>query len=237
MTIFLRPMLAIAGCLVVILGVGTARAEHPGSVFAERSVELPTLRSTLFSATASTARSAQWSTAGAPSAKAIGVLMPRFPRDYEEVAERQPEDHTPIFRVRHEAAARSKDAKCSYCHQGLSGSTRDSCHDCHAVMRPRSHTARFSSAIHGRLAAADATKCAVCHEVDYCTACHQIAPENHFPIDAFILKHNRAARANPRSCLTCHTYEATCVQCHASELAPMRQSAVSALRTSLRRLP
>src|SRR5262249_1374280 len=122
------------------------------------------------------------------------------------------------------------DAKCEYCHLGLSRSKRDSCNDCHAVMRPRSHGVRFRTSEHGRIAAIDQRRCAVCHETEYCTECHQIAPDNHFPIQSFTTHHQRLARANPRSCLTCHSFEATCAECHVSMTAPPGSNLSSALR-------
>jgi hypothetical protein len=222
------PALAVAVATALALSENNALADHPGSIFATKSVAVPSLLPSLLAATGTTV----------PEMRSTSVAAPalQYYREREAVEERQPDDHTPLFRIRHESAARSKDAKCSYCHAGLSGSTRDACNDCHAVMRPRSHTVRFSSVVHGRLAAVNSTKCAVCHEGDYCTACHQITPESHFPLNTFILKHNRTARANPRSCLTCHSYETTCAKCHASGLAPIQQSA-AALRAALRRLP
>lgn len=133
---------------------------------------------------------------------------------------KRPDDHTPIFRSRHAEAASSRDAKCGYCHTGLSGSAKDSCTDCHAVMRPKSHSLRFRNTEHGRLAAANARACATCHEVDFCTECHKIAPPNHSPLATFRYRHERAARFNPRSCMTCHTFESTCQDCHLNNIAP-----------------
>ena len=139
------------------------------------------------------------------------------PEEFEEhplPSTRRPDDHTAMFRVRHEGAASSDNAKCKYCHVGVSGSPVSSCQDCHVVMRPRSHTARFRGVRHGRLAAIDPKTCATCHEVDYCTGCHNIAPPSHFPLSRFRMQHSRRASANPRACLTCHTTEATCFRCH-----------------------
>jgi hypothetical protein len=155
---------------------------------------------------------------GAPSPDAFAAYRASLD------AVKRPEDHTPLFRFRHEKAAASKDAKCRYCHSGLSQSSRDACNDCHTVMRPKSHGVRFRSTEHGRLAALDQSRCATCHEVEYCTECHQIPPDNHYPIQNFSTRHERVARANPRSCLTCHTFEATCAECHTGSTAPMGTS-------------
>ena len=143
----------------------------------------------------------------------------------------KPEDHSPLFRVRHESAARSADAKCGYCHEGLSGSNRDSCNDCHAVSEPRSHTLRFRSVSHGRAAARDPQACATCHEVDTCTACHAQRPPSHGA--DFRARHDRAAAFNPRACMTCHNFESTCVECHNGAWDPAG-AATNALRRSPR---
>lgn len=136
----------------------------------------------------------------------------------------RPEDHTLIFRRHHEKAAAAGGAKCAYCHTGLSEATRDSCYDCHAVMRPTTHTARFATTGHGRIATTERQKCSACHEIDYCTSCHAITPESHFPLSTFVTKHGRVARGNPRSCLTCHSFESTCVECHSTSVSSGPQS-------------
>ncbi|MCB9529284.1 MAG: hypothetical protein H6701_13035 [Myxococcales bacterium] len=127
---------------------------------------------------------------------------------------RSPDDHTPLFRTRHGAAAASPDARCGYCHGEVSGG-RDACQDCHAVMRPDSHTLHFRNATHGRIAARDPRACATCHEVDYCAACHSVPPPSHR--GDFARDHRRVAAFNARSCLTCHSFEGTCIECHVSQ--------------------
>lgn len=155
-------------------------------------------------------------TARAPSGAVEAALLPRGSITH------LPEDHTPLFRRRHGDAASDPNAKCQFCHQGVSGSSRDACSDCHATMRPRSHGLRFQGPRHGRLAADTPDACATCHEVDYCTACHQIAPPSHFPLAAFTRNHTQRARTNTRSCLTCHSFEATCERCHDVSAVPRR---------------
>jgi hypothetical protein len=134
----------------------------------------------------------------------------------------RPDDHTPLFRFNHGEMASSPDAKCSYCHTGLSGSPRDSCRDCHATWKPRNHSIRWRGVEHGREAAVNAQRCATCHEVDFCTECHNIPPPNHSPLVTFRYNHGRLARFNARSCLTCHTFETTCVDCHVLSVEPVR---------------
>jgi len=148
------------------------------------------------------------------NARAPASAPPAIARAPATLAERRPSDHTPMFRTRHEQAARDDDNKCNYCHQGISGSHRDACNDCHATMRPRSHGLRFQGPRHGRVAAESPAKCATCHETDFCTACHDIPPPSHFPISSFLTRHSLRARTNARSCLTCHTFESTCERCH-----------------------
>lgn len=142
----------------------------------------------------------------------------------------RPEDHTPLFRYNHGQAASSADAKCGYCHTGLSGSPRDSCRDCHATWKPRNHTIRWRGVEHGRQAAVDAQRCATCHEVDFCTECHNIPPPNHSPLSVFRYQHGRLARFNVRSCVTCHTFETTCIDCHVLPVVP-----IEAQQSGLRR--
>lgn len=202
-----------------------ACGEHEGSVRAAKPsfqfLELPSLLKVVATATTGTSTPAAAKPPPPkeePKAfpKATGVFSrPKPPKKTSSVA---PQDHTPIFRTRHERAAEADGAACNYCHLGVSGSTRDACQDCHAVTRPRSHTLRFRTVGHGRLSAKDPQACATCHEIDYCTECHNVAPQSHFPLRSFRARHARAARVNPRSCMTCHTFEATCVRCHSLDL-------------------
>ncbi len=134
----------------------------------------------------------------------------------------KPENHTVFFRINHEQAASSKDAKCGYCHTGLSGSPRDSCKDCHSTWKPRNHSIRWKSSEHGRQAAANQQRCATCHEVDFCTSCHSVPPPNHSPLGVFRYRHGRVARFNVRACVTCHTFETTCIECHTQNIVPIR---------------
>jgi hypothetical protein len=144
---------------------------------------------------------------------------PRLPSKANTLDTVRPEDHTPLFRLRHARAASSNDAKCVFCHSGLSGSPVDNCRECHAVMKPENHLARWRSVSHGREAAKNPQRCATCHEIDYCTECHSLTPASHFPLEQFRQRHNRSARANPRSCMTCHSFESTCSKCHGTAIS------------------
>ena len=130
----------------------------------------------------------------------------------------RPAFHTESFRVHHEAAASAPDAKCFACHQNVRPSTqaRDQCMECHQVMRPISHTARWKDDLHGEYAAIDRTTCSMCHVADYCTRCHNELPRSHQPLPLFKAGgHARLAMLNQRACMTCHTFQNTCAECHA----------------------
>ena len=129
-----------------------------------------------------------------------------------------PENHTIAFRKDHGEAAAAPDARCVYCHTGLSGSSKDSCFQCHTTWAPRDHNLGWRDDTHGREAATDRDRCAVCHTADFCTACHAIPPRSHQPMGQFRLGgHAEIARFDTRSCFACHTFEATCSQCHRSK--------------------
>jgi predicted CXXCH cytochrome family protein len=147
----------------------------------------------------------------------------------------RPYDHTAAFRTRHAEAARAPDAKCSFCHEMVSdprlvtaGIIRTeeryvvgarSCDECHTVMRPRSHTVRWRSDLHGRMASMNRMNCAVCHQADFCIRCHNERPRSHNPLNAFVNGgHRFAAQINQRSCFTCHEFSQTCERCHSAVL-------------------
>ena len=138
------------------------------------------------------------------------------PRSHLPALER-PEDHTRAFRRDHAADASADPQRCARCHTSMSGSPRDSCDDCHRVMRPQDHTVTWREFDHGPASAARADVCAVCHQGDYCIACHQVRPRSHFPSAAFAAEgHGQFARFNLRSCSACHVFETDCATsgCH-----------------------
>jgi hypothetical protein len=127
-----------------------------------------------------------------------------------------PVAHTPSFLRNHDMQAHDSATYCNYCHN-LTPSTGDNCADCHSIMRPESHQAmRFNETTHGRMAAMDREECATCHVVDFCSSCHNLPPRNHNPLALFAGGglHRDLAAFNLRSCMTCHTFEDTCSQCH-----------------------
>ena len=133
----------------------------------------------------------------------------------------RPAFHTEKFRVHHEAEASAADAKCFACHQNVrpAAQARDQCVECHQVMKPVSHTARWKDDIHGQYAAIDRVSCAVCHTADYCVRCHNELPRSHQPLPLFKAgAHARLAMLNQRACMTCHTFQSTCGECHVRRL-------------------
>jgi hypothetical protein len=98
---------------------------------------------------------------------------------------------------------------------------------CHAVMKPASHTARWKDDLHGKYAALDRTTCATCHQADYCIRCHNEVPRSHEPLPVFAGGgHATLALLDTRSCLTCHTFQNTCAQCHTGGLTTRSAPAI-----------
>jgi len=132
-------------------------------------------------------------------------------------AKLKPASHTESFRMHHEQDASAGGAKCFACHQNVSPSlqARNQCLACHVVMKPVSHTARWKDDIHGKYAAIDRTSCATCHGGDSCVRCHNELPRSHTPLPVFVGGgHAALAQFDTRACLTCHTFQNTCAQCH-----------------------
>lgn len=135
----------------------------------------------------------------------------------------KPAFHTESFRVNHYQEASSPDAKCFVCHQNVTPRVEatNQCAACHAVMKPASHTARWKDDVHGKYAALDRTTCATCHGADYCSRCHNELPRSHAPLPIFKGGgHATLAMLDMRACLTCHTFQNTCAECHARGLGP-----------------
>ena len=144
----------------------------------------------------------------------LGALAPR---NHLPVSER-PDNHTLAFREDHAREASSEPEKCAGCHTFMSGARRDTCDQCHKVMRPQSHDVTWREFEHGPAAATAREKCGVCHQADFCVACHSRAPRSHFPLLMFRDGgHAAAAEFNSRSCVTCHEPVSDCSRqgCHA----------------------
>lgn len=151
-------------------------------------------------------------TCHADVAETFGKLAPRSHLPATE----RPIDHTLAFRKDHRAEA-VEATRCAACHAQMSGSPRAACDECHQVMRPSDHTVLWREYDHGSDAVVNADRCATCHVVDYCTACHRRPPRSHAPMGSFGRgDHGDVARQNPRSCLTCHEPATDCIGagCH-----------------------
>ncbi len=142
----------------------------------------------------------------------IGKLVTLAPRNHLPATER-PLDHTLAFRRDHTDAAERDAARCGACHTQMSGNPAQACDECHQTMRPNDHKITWRELDHGPDAAADRDRCARCHVVEFCTACHAQRPRSHGFVGSFLEDHGRQARVNIRACLTCHG-ESFCATCH-----------------------
>jgi len=146
-------------------------------------------------------------------AQALTALAPRNHLPATE----KPLDHTLAFRRDHVEAA-NDGARCAVCHTQMSGNSHNSCDECHQSMRPVDHRITFRELDHGTEAAADRDRCATCHVVEFCTACHSQRPRSHGFAGTFANQHGHLARINVRSCMTCHAPERDCAPCHGRPL-------------------
>ena len=80
-------------------------------------------------------------------------------------------------------------------------------------MLPLDHRVTWRELDHGPEAVASRDRCATCHVVEFCTACHAQRPRSHGFPGTFDREHGRLARVSLRSCLTCHV-ETFCAKCH-----------------------
>lgn len=137
------------------------------------------------------------------------------PRSHMPATERPP-DHTSAFRRDHASDARLDARRCARCHGEVSGNRRNTCDECHQVMRPSDHFVDWKEYGHGPEAATDTDRCTTCHQVDYCVSCHRRPPRSHFPPRAFRDGHGVQAAMNMRPCITCHRPERDCARagCH-----------------------
>lgn len=134
------------------------------------------------------------------------------PRNHLPATER-PLDHTLAFRRDHAEAA-ADGARCAVCHTQMSGNSNETCDECHQTMRPADHRITFRELDHGTEAAASRDRCARCHVVEFCTACHSQRPRSHGFPGTFATEHGGLARINVRSCMTCHDQRRDCAACH-----------------------
>jgi hypothetical protein len=143
------------------------------------------------------------------------TLTSLAPRNHLPATER-PLDHTLAFRRDHAEAAERDGARCGACHTQMSGNGRDMCDECHQTMRPADHRVTWREFDHGTEASADRDRCARCHVIEFCTACHSQRPRSHGFPGTYSEDHGGQARINVRACLTCHNEQTDCVRsgCH-----------------------
>jgi hypothetical protein len=147
------------------------------------------------------------------------------PRDHLPTTEK-PLDHTIAFRTDHAEVAARDSARCATCHTQMSGNAADTCDECHQTMKPADHRITFRELDHGPEAIAHRERCATCHVISFCTACHSQRPRSHGFPGSYQYDHALAARENVIACLTCHVdQKASCTGngCHGSIVgAPKR---------------
>lgn len=136
------------------------------------------------------------------------------PRSHLPATER-PLDHTLAFRRDHAEVASREATRCASCHTRLSGNPRQACDECHQTTQPADHRITWRELDHGPESAANRDRCARCHVVEFCSACHSQRPRTHGFPGTFNAEHGRLARINIRSCTTCHG-EPFCAQCHSA---------------------
>lgn len=153
----------------------------------------------------------------------VSTVATIAPRNHLPASER-PIDHTLAFRRDHVEAARRDAVRCATCHTQMSGNPAQACDECHQTMLPADHRITWRELDHGPEAAADRNRCASCHVVEFCTACHEQRPRSHGLRGTFTREHGRLARINVRACLTCHVADypayaahgiVSCAECHA----------------------
>ena len=148
-------------------------------------------------------------------AQSLATIAPRSHLPATE----KPLDHTIAFRTDHAEPARENSARCAACHTQMSGNASDTCDECHQAMKPADHRITFRELDHGPEAEAHRDRCALCHVIAFCTACHSQRPRSHGFPNTFQLDHAAPARENVLACLTCHVDEkASCTGngCHSS---------------------
>lgn len=112
-------------------------------------------------------------------------------------------------------------------HQGQGVVATDKCDRCHPPgfkLEPANHTKEFIQGDHKVRAAADPAYCAMCHQTEFCIACHQgkstspnapkqpVIPKDHQNAK-WLTQHGKLFIAQKGDCGACHD-DASCKQCH-----------------------
>ena len=148
----------------------------------------------------------------------VATVASLAPRNHLPLTER-PLDHTLAFRRDHAEVAERDATRCAACHTQMSGNAHDACDECHQTMTPADHRITWREYDHGPEAIADRSRCARCHVVEFCTACHSQRPRSHGIAGSFASDHGPLARLDVRACLSCHV-ESFCDTCHRTRGAP-----------------
>jgi hypothetical protein len=143
----------------------------------------------------------------------ISTVTAIAPRNHLPLTER-PLDHTLAFRRDHAEIAEQQASRCASCHTQMSGNAHAACDECHQTMLPADHRITWREYDHGAEALADRSRCARCHVIEFCTACHAQRPRSHGVIGSFLSDHGPLARMDARPCLTCHVQGQFCDACH-----------------------
>jgi hypothetical protein len=138
-----------------------------------------------------------------------------------DTAPRRVRVHPTGFARSHDAAAASRGATCSGCHE------RAFCSDCHdgeAAGQRRFHPPNFVER-HPSDAYRRQQECSTCHNPEaFCKACHQsvglksqgrLGVAFHSAQPLWLLQHGRAARQGMESCTSCHV-QRDCMRCHST---------------------
>jgi predicted CXXCH cytochrome family protein len=162
--------------------------------------------------------------ARAPSVGVSGASYSSGARDTSPVKDtaRTVRVHPPGFATSHNAAAATRQATCTGCHERRFCS---SCHDGEAANQRRFHPPNFVER-HPTDAYRRQRDCSTCHNPEvFCRGCHQglglksqgrLEVAFHTAQPLWLLQHGRAARQGMESCTSCHA-QRDCMRCH-SEL-------------------
>lgn len=128
---------------------------------------------------------------------------------------------------------------CMTCHsQGTAGATP--CANCHTAavqgmqatrltatgapaLKPQNHTLDWMKR-HGRIAMSQGADCVSCHQETDCATCHTAQVAKPFSVHppGYTLSHTVDARADVSNCVSCHTVDGFCAECHTRSLVTMR---------------
>jgi hypothetical protein len=147
-----------------------------------------------------------------------------------------PESHLSDDWIRvHGGMAEATPVQCSDCH------AQQSCENCHAQPDPLVSSviaalpraveggpqgvqtassmpphAKDFVIVHQTAAATESGTCASCHQETFCTDCHDASMAPSFHDVNYVLQHNADAMAEFTECVSCHSSEVFCRDCHSN---------------------